>query len=69
MIGATFSIDRRMKAKIAAVVVIAFLTLSFFAVGFTAIEEAKTNPTAAAASEQTVAENDENAAVAAFKWV
>lgn len=68
MNGATFSIDRRMKAKIAAVVVIAFLTLSFFAVGFTAMEEAKTSP-AAAAADQTVAENDENAAVAAFKWV
>ena len=58
-----------MKARIAAIAVIALLTLSVVAVGFSALGEAGD---AAASNTQTIGtaqEGDDNAAVSAFKFV
>ena len=57
-----------MRAKIAIVAVVLFLTLSFFAVGFSALGEASAG---SAAVDQTNSgdENNDNVAVAAFKFV
>ena len=57
------------KAKIAIVAVIAFLTLTFFAIGYSAMEQVEAN--AAATEQQTGSggETDENIAVSAFKFV
>ena len=54
------------KGRIAVLAVIAFLTLSFFAIGFSAVEEARGSP--AAVQQQNGAEGD-NIAIAAFKFV
>ena len=54
-----------MRAKIAVVAVVLFLTVSVFAVGFSALGEASTSSAAAA---QPVSGED-NAAVSAFKFV
>lgn len=61
-----FRLDRRMKTTIAVAAVIAFMTLSVFAVGFTALERAEAE---AAASGQKVQNAEEGAALSAFKWV
>ena len=53
------------KAKIAVIAVVAFLTLSFFAIGFSAVEQARGSP----AVVQQTAEDGDNAAVSAFKFV
>ncbi len=66
MIDSTFRIDRRVKAKIAAFVVIAFLTLSFVSLGFTALGEASSN---SASVQQSVGGEGDNTAVSAFKFV
>ncbi len=55
-----------MKAKIAAIAVILFLTASFFAIGFSALGEAGTST---ASVERPVTDDEENAAVKAFKYI
>ena len=55
-----------MKAKIAAIAVILFLTASFFAIGFSALGEVSTS---SASVERPVTDDEENVAVAAFKYV
>ena len=56
------------RGKIAVIAVIAFMTLTFFAIGYTALEQAEGN---AAAAQQTDSggQTDENMAVSAFKFV
>ena len=54
------------KGKIAVIAVIAFLTLTFFAIGYSAVESAEGN--AAAAGQQNI-EGGESAAISAFKFV
>ena len=54
------------KTKLAVIAVIAFLTLSFFAIGFSAVEEAKGSP---AAVQQQAGDEGGHAAVAVFKFV
>lgn len=56
-----------MKAKVAAIAVIGLLTLSVFAIGFTALGEAENS--AAASSVTPATEPGDNAAVSAFKFV
>ncbi len=58
-----------MKAKIAAIAVIALLTLSVIAVGFSALGEAQNATAASTASAEPVRNGDDNAAVSAFKFV
>jgi len=54
------------KGKIAVIAVIAFLTLAFFAIGYSAVESVEGN---AAATGQRTSEGGENAAISAFKFV
>ena len=55
------------KGKIAVIAVIAFLTLTFFAIGYTAVEEAEAN--AAVAQQQGMEVSGDNTAVSLFKFV
>ena len=57
-----------MKYKIAAIAIIALLTLSVIAVGFSALGEAQ-DATAASTAAQEPAGNGDNVAVSAFKFV
>ncbi len=54
------------KGKIAVIAVIAFLTLTFFAIGYSAVESVEGN---AAARGQQTSEGSENSAISAFKFV
>ena len=54
------------KGKIAVIVVIAFLTLTFFAIGYSAVESVEGN---AAATGQQTSDGGENTAISAFKFV
>ena len=54
------------KTKLAVIAVIAFLTLSFFAIGFSAVEEARGSP---AAAHQQAGDKGDHAAVTVFKFV
>ena len=54
------------KGKIAVIAVIAFLTLTFFAIGYSAVERVEGN---AAATGQQDAGEGENAAISVFKFV
>ena len=54
------------KGKIAVIAVIAFLTLTFFAIGYSAVESVEGN---AAATGQQTSEGGENSAISAFKFV
>ena len=54
------------KGKLAVVAVVAFLTLTFFAIGYSAVEQAEGN---VAATGQQEAGGGENAAISAFKFV
>ena len=54
------------KGKIAVIAVIAFMTLTVFAIGYSAVEQVEGN--AAARGQQTTGEG-ENAAISAFKFV
>ena len=57
-----------MKARIAVIFVIALLTLSVFAVGFSALGEAQ-DATAASTTAETVRNGDVNTAISTFKFV
>ena len=57
-----------MKPKFAAIAVIALLTLSVVAVGFSALGEAQ-DATAASTTAEPARSGDDNAAVSAFKFV
>lgn len=54
------------RGKLAVIAVIAFLTLTFFAIGYTALEQAEANT---AANVQQDAGEGENAALSVFKFV
>ena len=54
------------KGKIAVIAVIAFLTLTFFAIGYSALEQVESS---AAANVQQDAGEGENAAISVFKFV
>ena len=59
-----------MKPKLAAIAIIGLITLSVFAVGFSALNEAGGASASAAAAQSDAMENgDENAAVSTFKFV
>ena len=58
-----------MKAKIAAIAVIALLTLSVIAVGFSAVGEAQDATASSIASAEQERSGEDNAAVSAFKFV
>ena len=58
-----------MKPKIAAIAVIALLTLSVIAVGFSALGETQNATAASTASAEPGRNGDDNAAVSAFKFV
>lgn len=66
MLESTSHVSRNFKIKLAVIAVIAFLTLTFFALGFTALEEANS---ASAGVQQTAGGSGDNAAVSVFKWV
>lgn len=66
MLESTSHKGRSLKIKLAVIAVIAFLTLTFFALGFTALEEANS---ASAGAQQTAGDDGDNAAVSVFKWV
>ena len=57
-----------MRAKIAAIAVIALLTLSVIALGFSALGEAQ-DATAASTEAEPAQDGGDNAAVSAFKFV
>lgn len=54
------------KSKLAIVALIAFLTLSFFAIGYSAMDEAQGN---SAAVQQPAKQGGNNPAISAFKFV
>lgn len=56
------------KGKIAVIVVIAFLTLTFFAIGYSALEQVEGNAASVQRTESG-GQADENIAVSAFKFV
>lgn len=55
------------RSKIAVIAVVAFMTLTFFAIGYTAVEEAESS--AAAAIQQGIDPEGESAAISVFKFV
>ena len=58
-----------MKARVAAIAVIALLTLSVIAVGFSALGEARDATAASTSAAEPARNEDDNAAVSAFKFV
>lgn len=59
-----------MKPKLAAIAIIGLITLSVFAVGFSALDEARSASASAAVAQSDSSDyGNENAAVSAFKFV
>ena len=54
------------KAKIAVIAVVAFMTLTVFAIGYTAVEQVEGN---VSATQRQAAGESENPAISAFKFV
>ena len=63
----TVNLNRSMKARVAVIAVAGLLTLSVFAIGFTAVSETESSATAAASA--PAAQPDDSAAISAFKFV
>ena len=57
------------KGKIVIIAVIAFLTLTFFAIGYSAMEQVEANAPATEQRTGSEGQTDENVAVSAFKFV